>query len=184
LLWIFLPTITTIITMILPSLTLILCWKLKLINNQPTSPHHRHCSANTFLHFTTPPSLSSQYISPPSISYITTHIQSHPHTYTDCIALNSPLGSTHNTKFLLQQLLQGQQTCIHAISNLVTDISTLNQSLTPPNYTHHFPDQLCASPNVSTNNNHTQSLPFPIQFWKTRRNKRDLLLKPLRIQNP
>jgi hypothetical protein len=91
--------------------------------------------------FNTPPSLSSQYISPPSIHFINTHIPPAP-TYPKLIANNSHHYLTHHINSAIQELHRSQQACIQAISNLATDISTLNQSLTPPNYTHRFPTSL------------------------------------------
>jgi hypothetical protein len=91
--------------------------------------------------FNTPPSLSSQYISPPSIPFINTHIPPAP-TYPKLIANNSHHYLTHHINSAIQELHRSQQACIQAISNLATGISTLNQNLTPPNYSHHFPTSL------------------------------------------
>jgi hypothetical protein len=86
-------------------------------------------------HFTTPPSQSNQCISPLSIPYINTHIPPTP-TYPNFIANHFPHYLPSHINFAIQELKRSQISCIQAISNLSSEISILNKSLTPPSLTY------------------------------------------------
>jgi hypothetical protein len=131
-----------------------------------TTPHDLNAgisnSPSTFTSSLTPTSQLSSYITPSSIPYTNTHI-SPPHSYSNFIANNSSHYLPHHINIAIQELQRSQKACIQAISNLATEISTLNQSLTPPNYTHRFPDQLYASHKPFTHQQpHTISISDPI----------------------
>ncbi|KAK2383260.1 hypothetical protein QL285_070730 [Trifolium repens] len=119
-------------------------------------------SPSTFTSSLTPTSQLSSHITPSSIPYTNTHI-SPPHSYSNFIANNSSHYLPHHINIAIKELQRSQKACIQAISNLATDISALNQSFTPPNYTHRFPDQLYASHKPFTHQQpHTISISDPI----------------------
>jgi hypothetical protein len=109
-------------------------------------------------YFNTPPLELGQYITPP---YIDIHI-SPPHTYPNFIANNSPYNLPHHINSVIQELHCSQRVCIQAISNLASDISKLNTSLTPPSLSYNnsitsltpflYQQSLLTPPNISPPN--------------------------------
>jgi hypothetical protein len=91
---------------------------------------------------------------------INTHISPEP-TYSNFIVKNSPHYLIHHIDSITQQLLHSQRACIHAISKLASDISTLNNNLTPPHFTYQQPHTITSTTMFNHNFNQHSHDPFP-----------------------